>query len=79
MLQSVLSAVPLYMLSIHKLPVWVRKKLDSIRAKFLWRGAYSKFEYPLVRWSKIYQGKSNSGWGIMKLDKMNKAFLDKWC
>lgn len=35
LLNSVLSAVTLYMLSIHKLSVWVRKQLDSIRLKFL--------------------------------------------
>jgi hypothetical protein len=38
MLQYVLTAVTLYILSIHELPVWIRKKLDSIRAKFLWQG-----------------------------------------
>ena len=29
--------LPLYYLSLFKLPSWVIKKIDSIRSKFLWR------------------------------------------
>jgi hypothetical protein len=35
-LDSVLSATPLYMLSLYKMPVKIKKKLDSIRCQFLW-------------------------------------------
>jgi hypothetical protein len=71
MLQDILSVVPLYILSIHKMPVWVREKIDNIRIQFLWQGTSEKHKYPLVRWSKL------GGWGFLDLDKMNKALLGK--
>jgi len=73
LLQSVLSVVPLYILSIHKMPVWVRKKIDSIRLQFLWQGTSEKHNYPLVRWTKLCGSKKSGGWGFLDLDKMNKS------
>ena len=36
LLNSVLSAIPLYWLSIYRLPAKIRHKIDKIRRKFLW-------------------------------------------
>jgi hypothetical protein len=36
LLETVLTATPLYMLSLYKLLVKIRNKLDSIRCQFLW-------------------------------------------
>jgi hypothetical protein len=39
MINVVLSIVPLYMLSLYKLLVKVRKRLDTIRCRFFWQGS----------------------------------------
>jgi hypothetical protein len=33
LLNAVLSSIPVYWLSVHRLPVWVRKKINSIRPR----------------------------------------------
>jgi hypothetical protein len=61
MLQSILYVVPLYILSIHKMLLWVRKKIDSIRLYFLWQGASDQHKYPLIRWSKLCKSRRSGG------------------
>lgn len=41
LLNSVLSAIPLYWLSIYIIPVNIRQKIDRIRKQFLWAGSDS--------------------------------------
>ena len=38
LVQSVLSAMPTYHLTVFPLPVWARKSIDKIRRSFLWKG-----------------------------------------
>lgn len=38
LINSVLSSILLYTLSIYTAPWWVQKKIDHIRRKFLWKG-----------------------------------------
>ncbi|XP_078152676.1 uncharacterized protein LOC144547863 [Carex rostrata] len=38
LVNSVLTAIPLYMLSLYKMPVKVRQQIDRIRRRFLWQG-----------------------------------------
>jgi hypothetical protein len=44
----IISAVPLYMLSLYKLSVLIRKRMDRIRCQFFWQGSSSKKDYALV-------------------------------
>jgi hypothetical protein len=50
LLDSVLSATPLYMLSLYKVPVKIRKKMDSIICQFLWQGTSTKKKFALANW-----------------------------
>lgn len=63
MLKSVLSSVPLYTLSLHRMPVWAKKQMDSIFLKFLWQGTEEKKKYALVAWKKICNSIHQDGWG----------------
>lgn len=38
MVNSVLTALPTYWMSIFRLPAWVIKKIDQLRRDFLWTG-----------------------------------------
>jgi hypothetical protein len=42
MINVVLSAVPLYTLSLYKMPVLIRKIMDKICCQFFWQGSSSK-------------------------------------
>ena len=49
LLNYVLSTIPLYWLSIYRLPAKIRHKINKIRRKFLWHGGNStRRKYSLV-------------------------------
>ena len=54
LLNSVLSTIPTYYLSILHLPVRVEKEIDRIRRRFLWSSSASESNgYSLVKWKNI--------------------------
>jgi hypothetical protein len=62
LLNSVLSAMPLYWLSLFKLPTLVRRKIDRIRRKFLWFGGNTvRKKMTLVAWSTVCKSKDQEG------------------
>jgi hypothetical protein len=63
LLNSVLSYIPLYMLSLYKMPVKIRKRLDNLRCQFLWQGTSSERKFALVQWKKIYMLEEFGGGG----------------
>jgi hypothetical protein len=79
LLNSVLSSVPLYYISIFRIPSWVLHQIDQIRKRFLWVGVASSptCKFYLVKWASICRAKEFGGWGILNLDHMNIAFLCK--
>jgi hypothetical protein len=48
LLDSVMSVTHLYMLSLYKLLVKIKKKLDSFRCQFLWQGTSQKRKFTLI-------------------------------
>jgi hypothetical protein len=78
LINSVLSSTPLYMLSLYKMPVKIRKKLDRIRCQFLWQGTSTKKKFALIKWSKICMPRQFGGLGILDLHCMNISLLLKW-
>jgi hypothetical protein len=53
LLDSVFSTTPLYMLSLYKVPVKIRKKMDSIRCQFIWQDTSTKKKFALVSWKWV--------------------------
>lgn len=78
LLNSVLSAVPLYTLSFYKIPDTVLLEIDKIRRQFLWQGTISKRKYALMNWSDLCIARQFGGMGILDLHQMNSALLIKW-
>jgi hypothetical protein len=77
LLDSVLSATPLYMLSLYKVPVKIKKNLDSIRCQFLWQGTSQKRKFALISWKWIYMPKQLGRLGVADLHCMNISLLLK--
>jgi hypothetical protein len=62
LLNAVLSSIPVYWISVHKLPVWVRKKIDSIRRAWLWHGEVTcNGGHCKVAWGKICRPRDLGG------------------
>lgn len=79
LINSVLSSVPLYALSMYKVPDTIMRDLDKIRCRFLWQGTdRSRKKYALINWSVACLSKQYGGLGILDLRNMNTALLLKW-
>ncbi|RVW63723.1 putative ribonuclease H protein [Vitis vinifera] len=78
LIQSTLSGMPIYFMSLFYLPRKVRLRLEKIQRDFLWGGgALVKRPY-LVRWNLVCLEKRKGGLGVRNLALMNKTLLSKW-
>ena len=78
LINSVLSSLPLYMLSFFEIPRKVLEKIDFLRSRFYWQSEDEKKKYRLAKWSVLCQPKEVGGIGIKNIDSQNKCLLVKW-
>ena len=78
LINSVLSSLPMYMMSFFSLPKGVLKKLDYFRSRFYWQGDEHKKKYRLAKWNILSMPKDQGGLGIQDLNIKNIALLSKW-
>ncbi|CAN6182020.1 unnamed protein product [Urochloa humidicola] len=78
LINSVLSSLPMFMLSIFEIPRGVLKKLDYYRSRFFWQSEEHKKKYRLTKWSVICTPKDQGGLGVLNLNVQNKCLLSKW-
>ncbi|WVZ54184.1 hypothetical protein U9M48_005022 [Paspalum notatum var. saurae] len=60
LINSVLSSLPMFMLSFFKIPKRVLKKLEYFRSRFFWQNDQHKKKYHLIRWDQIRQPKEQA-------------------
>jgi hypothetical protein len=80
LVNSVLSVMPTYFLTVHKMPKWGFAKIDMYRS-FLWKGenlGKVKGGHCLVNWKTCISPKSLGGLGIKNLVKFSKALRLRW-
>ena len=78
LIRSTLSSLPIYYLSLFRMPHKVCTKLEMIQRQFLWGGSDLDKKISLVSWATVCSDKSKEGIGIKSFSKMNKALLCKW-
>jgi hypothetical protein len=78
LINSVLSSLPMFMMSFFRIPKGVLEKLDYYRSRFFWQCDEHKKKYRLAKWSILHKTKSVGGMGIINLDTQNKCLLSKW-
>ncbi len=79
MVNSVLSNIPLYFLSIYRAPKWVVRRIEALRWAFFWKGGTSvRGGQCLVQWKSVCRSKKDGGLGVLDLASMNAALLAKW-
>jgi len=68
-INSVLTPIPTYFITVFRLQMWAIKKIDKLRRSFLWKGeADANGGHCLVKWSKAMRPKCFGGLGILDLD-----------
>jgi len=78
LLNSVLSSLPIFMMSFFEIPKCVLKRLDFYRSTFFWQGNSDKKKYHLAKWDILCRPKDQGGLGIADLSITNKCLLSKW-
>jgi hypothetical protein len=53
LINSVLSSLPMFMMSFFRIPKGVLKKLDYYRSRFYWQSDEHKKKYRLIRWGSL--------------------------
>ena len=78
LINSVLTSMPMFILSFFKVLDGVRKRLDFYRSRFFWQGDDLKRKYRLAKWDIICRPKDQGGLGIENLEVKNRCLLSKW-
>jgi hypothetical protein len=78
LINSTLSNIPTYYLSLFPIPVKVANRLDKIQKDFLWGGIGDKAKFHLVNWNKICTLLHAGGLGAHNLIQFSRALLGKW-
>lgn len=78
LIKSVFNSLPIYYMSLFKMPEGVAKTIEGIQARFLWGSYDLKRKIHMVCWEKIKQSKDCGGLGVRGIKEMNEALLLKW-
>jgi len=74
LVQSVLSSIPTYYMTVFSLSKWAVKKIDRIQRNF----EDARGGHCLVNWRRVCRAKFLGGLGIKDLQKFNRALRLKW-
>ena len=78
LLQSCLSHITSYFISLFKIPASVAAKVERMQRDFLWSGVGEGKRDHLVRWDAVCKPRVKVGLGIGKIPLRNRALLGKW-
>ena len=76
--KSTLSNLPIYTLSLFRIPKGVKSRLEKTQWDFLWGGGNLDTKIHLVNWETVCTSKKGGGLGIRSLLNLNKSLLGKW-
>ena len=68
LINSVLTSLPMFMLSFLEIPKGVLKRLDFYRSHFFWQSDQHKRKYRLTKWNIVCRSKDQGGLGIEVLE-----------
>lgn len=79
LLNSVLSSMPTYFLTVFAPKKWLLKRIDKIRRSFLWKGTEdANGGHSLVKWENVKKPKKVGGLGVLDLDFFSRALRLRW-
>ncbi|RVX03217.1 LINE-1 reverse transcriptase-like [Vitis vinifera] len=78
LIKSTLASMPMYQMSLFRLPKLVARRLEKLQRDFLWGGGNQERKVHLVKWEVVCADKEKGGLGVRKLAILNKVLLGKW-
>ncbi|GJR29960.1 RNA-directed DNA polymerase, eukaryota [Tanacetum coccineum] len=78
LVKSVLGSMPIFHMSLFKVPSGILRTLESIRSQFFNGIDGSKNKVSWVQWSKVLAPKVNGGLGVSSLFALNRGLIFKW-
>lgn len=78
LVKSTLSNLPIYYMSLFKIPVAVANSIEKLQRQFLWGDLEDKKRVHLVKWDKITKSKEYGGLGVKRIMEHNSSLLAKW-
>ena len=78
LIKSTMASMPLYQMSLFRMPKLVARRLEKLQRDFLWGGCNGEKKVHLVNWEVVCVDKEKGGLGLRKLARLNKALLGKW-
>ncbi|KAJ9680648.1 hypothetical protein PVL29_019845 [Vitis rotundifolia] len=80
LIKSTLASIPMYQMSIFRMPKIVAKRIKKIQRDFLLGGGGWNLEgkIHLVKWEVVCSDKNKGGLSLRKLALLNKTLLGKW-
>ncbi|GJV14676.1 RNA-directed DNA polymerase, eukaryota, reverse transcriptase zinc-binding domain protein [Tanacetum coccineum] len=78
LVKSVLGSMPIFHMSMFKVPTGTLRTLESIRGKFFNGHETSSKKVSWVQWNKVLAPKVNGGLGVSSLYALNRGLLFKW-
>ncbi|GJT34327.1 RNA-directed DNA polymerase, eukaryota [Tanacetum coccineum] len=78
LLKSVLGSIPIFHMSIFRVPLGVLQKLESIRRNFFNGHEYDSRKASWVKWSHVLADKDKGGLGVSSLFAINRGLMIKW-
>ncbi|GJY67261.1 RNA-directed DNA polymerase, eukaryota [Tanacetum coccineum] len=78
LLKSVLGSIPIFNMSIFKVPLMVLKEMESIRGRFFNGHEFGSRKASWIKWEKVLASKDKGGLGVSSLFALNRGLLIKW-
>nr|GEV14197.1 RNA-directed DNA polymerase, eukaryota, reverse transcriptase zinc-binding domain protein [Tanacetum cinerariifolium] len=78
LLKAVLGSMPIYHMSLFKVPKIILHRMESIRCHFFNGIEQNSKKAIWVKWNKVLAAKERGGLGVSSLYALNRALLSKW-
>ncbi|RVW47226.1 putative ribonuclease H protein [Vitis vinifera] len=78
LIKSTLASMPIYQMSIFRMPKSVAKRVEKTQRDFLWGGGNLEGKVHLVKWNVVCTEKHKGGLGLRRIATLNRALLGKW-
>ncbi|GJU97659.1 RNA-directed DNA polymerase, eukaryota, reverse transcriptase zinc-binding domain protein [Tanacetum coccineum] len=78
LIKSVLGSIPIYHMSLFRVPIQVLRKMESIRGRFFNGSSQNGMKHSWVKWKNVMSSIQNGGLGVSSLLALNRALLFKW-
>ena len=77
LIKSILENIPIYWMTLAKIPKSILDKIWQKCFAFLWSGNNQKLNYRLANWELISRPKIHGGWGINHIYDFGIALASK--